>query len=136
MHTLSDLCRKGISALVAVAFLVVAPGVRAELIPTETALESDSGAAARAGLVAWMERDEVAAALAERGLDPALAAARVAALSDAEVTELSGRIDALPAGGNALGAVALVLVVLVILDYFGVTDIFPWIHKREPPPSS
>jgi hypothetical protein len=56
--------------------------------------------------------------------------ARVAALSDAEVTSLAGKIDSMPAGGDALGAVlwlALVIfLVLLITDILGLTKVFPF----------
>ncbi|MFT5221320.1 MAG: hypothetical protein ACI9LO_001730 [Planctomycetota bacterium] len=50
---------------------------------------------------------------------------RVASLTDVQVGEIYQRIDEQPAGGNAL---VTVLLVLVLLDVFGVTDIFPFIR--------
>ena len=131
MHLSVRLARKGLSVLVALAFGAAGTGAHAGLISTEATLEAQAGAGARAQLVAWVQRDEVTTALAAAGQDPALVAAQVATLSDLEIAELSGRIDSLPAGGSTLGVVAVVLVVLVALDYLGVTDIFPWIEERE-----
>jgi hypothetical protein len=52
----------------------------------------------------------------------------VAGLTDAEVARISQQIDTLPAGGDALGVVVLIFVILIITDALGVTDIFPFVH--------
>lgn len=58
------------------------------------------------------------------GVDPDEVAARVAALTDAEVAALADRIDGAPAGGDALAVIGIVFVVLMILEFTGVIDIF------------
>jgi hypothetical protein len=64
-------------------------------------------------VTAMLDRAVVHAALEARGVSPADAQARVAALTDQEVAALATRIDAHPAGGGtaALG-------VLLMLAYF------------------
>jgi hypothetical protein len=56
------------------------------------------------------------------------AKARVAALNDAELAQLSSRIDSLPAGGDVgiLGFVLVVFLVLLLTDILGFTHIFPF----------
>ncbi|HSG90317.1 MAG TPA: PA2779 family protein [Pseudomonadales bacterium] len=71
-----------------------------------------------------LTEDRVAAQIAAFGVDPAQAAARAGALSDAELARLDGRLAALPAGGSVVGIVGVVFVVLLILELVGVTDIF------------
>jgi hypothetical protein len=73
---------------------------------------------------AVLDRDDVRAALEARGVSPADAAARVAALSDAELAGLADQLDTLPAGGDLLAVIGIVFVVLLILELTGVTDIF------------
>jgi len=51
------------------------------------------------------------------------AQARVASLSDLELAQLDGQLDSLPAGGS-LALVGAVFVVLMILEFTGVIDIF------------
>ena len=53
------------------------------------------------------------------------AAQRVVSMTNDQMAEIYQRIDEQPAGGNAL---VTVLLVLVILDVVGVTDIFPFIR--------
>ena len=79
----------------------------------------------RSDLLALMSREDVAAQLTEFGVDPVDARMRVASLSDAEVASLHQKIDELPAGSGVLGTIALVLIILILLDIAGVTDIFP-----------
>jgi len=70
-------------------------------------------------------REDVAKQLSAMGVDPADAQERVASLSDAEVNQLHARMDELPAGAGALGTIALVLVILILLEVVGAIDIFP-----------
>ena len=74
---------------------------------------------------AGLERDDVRAQLERFGVDPAQAAERVAALDDAQLAELAGRIDQLPAGGDGILVVlGVVFIVLIVLDYVGAINIF------------
>jgi hypothetical protein len=90
---------------------------QAAVIGTEQAVASVQAQAGRDRLRALMERPEARDQLAARGLSPASASERVDALTDDEVQQLAGRIDALPAGGDAgIGIVgALLVVILVVL---------------------
>jgi hypothetical protein len=54
------------------------------------------------------------------GLDGATAKDRVAAMSDAEVSYLAGRINNLPAGADTAGVLILILIIAAIW----------WVWKR------
>lgn len=101
------------------------------LISTEQVAASQglrSAADQRAQLHATLERADVLAALAERGVSIEQARARVAALTDAEATRLADEIDKAPAGASELiGTVALVFVLLLFSDILGFTRIFPFV---------
>jgi hypothetical protein len=56
------------------------------------------------------------------GVEAADASMRVAALTDAQVTQIHQRIDEAPAGGNTL---VIVILVLIITELMGYTDILP-----------
>jgi hypothetical protein len=59
------------------------------------------------------------------GVDAADAAQRVAALSDAELVALEGKLNELPAGSTSvIAVVGIVAIVLIILELVGVTNIF------------
>jgi hypothetical protein len=83
-------------------------------------------------LVVSQSRDRVAAALARAevrtqleayGVRPGDVEARLQALSDDEVAQLAQRIDSLPAGG-LLEAILIIALIIVVLDIFGVTNVF------------
>lgn len=74
----------------------------------------------RAAPAALIDRDAVAAQLQVYGVSPEEASARVAALTDAEVAGLAGRIDTLPSGG--LVGVLPILVLIFLIWRFTVSD--------------
>jgi len=61
-----------------------------------------------------------------QGIDGAAAADRVKAMSDAEVAQLANRVDQAPAGGEILGILFTVFIVLLITDILGLTKVFPF----------
>ena len=51
---------------------------------------------------------------------------RVDALTDAETTQLMAQIDQAPAGGEVLGVLFSIFIILLITDILGLTKIFPF----------
>lgn len=112
----------------------LARSASAALLSTEQVLSAPAGPQdARARVQAFLARADVERELARFGVDPERARERVALLSDAEVSRIAGKIDALPAGGDTLVSVLLIIaavfILLIIFDAVGVTDIFPWVNK-------
>jgi hypothetical protein len=72
----------------------------------------------------------VRAQLESMGVNQADAKARVATMIDDEAAQLAAKIDNLPAGGDAagalIGALLIVFIVLLITDILGVTHVFPF----------
>ena len=69
-----------------------------------------------------LAREEVRAALVAQGIDPEEARARVASLSEAEIREIAGRFETLPAGGDGFGtAIAVLLIILIVVVILKVT---------------
>lgn len=99
-----------ICRIVAASLIVLPWQSQAGMIATDQAL-----GAAQAKVAAFIDRAEVTAQLQHFGLSPQAAKERVAALTDAQLAELAGRIDAQPAGG---GSALALLVVLWLLYYF------------------
>lgn len=79
----------------------------------------------RSTVSAFLDRAEVQSQLVARGVDVADAQARVASLGATELGSLAAQIDELPAGEGLLEAVLFLLVIFMLLDIAGVTDIFP-----------
>jgi len=98
----------------------------AGMIGTDEVTAQTQGQADRAKVSDFMARADVQNQLQQHGLTRDAAQARVAALSDAEVQHLAGRIDALPAGATtgAAGVVG-VTVLLVAVTYIIVRAFYP-----------
>lgn len=64
---------------------------------------------------ALLQRDEVRAELQRHGILPREAAARVDAMTPAEVQQLAGRIDALAAGGQSTQNLLLVIIIVLLI---------------------
>ena len=89
---------------------------------TALAMEQQQGRLERVqGLVL---RQDVQRQMVALGVKPADVQERLAALTDEELQALEGRLDSLPAGGDALAVIGIVFVVLIILELVGVTNIF------------
>lgn len=97
---------------------------RAELVGTLQAVEASTRAQDLAAVSATLAREEVRAQFAALGVDPAQVDARVAALTDVELRQLSSQMSDLPAGADALAIIGIVFLVLLILELVGVIDIF------------
>lgn len=75
----------------------------------------------------FLDRAEVRSQMESMGVDSTAARARVDALTDEEVSNLAGRIDSLPAGGDGiLGVLFAIFIILLITDILGLTKVFPF----------
>lgn len=88
----------------------------AGIVGTDTILSGQAGMAEeRAQLEALLDREDVQDRLVEYGVSPEEATERVAALSNEEVQQLVQDIDTLPAGGDVLTILLVVLLLILIL---------------------
>jgi len=87
---------------------------------------ADAVSVAHARLHAQLDRAEVAQALSERGVSPEAARERVAALTDEEALQVARHIDEVPAGGDVLGTIVFIFVLLLVTDILGLTRVFPF----------
>ncbi len=97
------------------------------LITTEQVVAVDAQKD-RALLMETFQRPELQAKLQEFGVNLEDAQARVAALTDQEVSALARQIGTAPAGGtDVLGFVLVIFIVLLITDIMGFTSVFPFV---------
>lgn len=76
----------------------------------------------------FMAREDVRAAMLGYGVGSADVDARIDNLTESELLRIQDRLAQLPAGGDGvLGTVVLVILILVLLDLLGTTDVFPGI---------
>jgi hypothetical protein len=129
--------QKLVACLVAVTFcyltVVVAP-VQAALVGTADVIAVQENDAVRQKVRQFLERQDVVNHLQAMGVSLEEAQARVDTMTAEEINLLANKIDQMPAGGDAVGflvAVAVVVfVVLLITDIIGVTDVFTFVKKR------
>jgi len=108
---------------VALVFAGTTSLANATLISTQQAVAVDARAAQEAQVRETLAREDVAKMMVEMGVDPAEVDGRIASLSDAELAQLHGQLEELPAGG-VLAVLGIVLVVLIVLELTGAIDIF------------
>ena len=126
----APLFRKTVSVLLATSLLGVsiAPA-QAAMVGTAQVIAAEQGAIDRARLASMLEREDLQRQLSAMGVDVQQAKARVAGLTDAEVARLNQQIGQLPAGADSvLGFVLAIIVILMITDLVGWTDVYPFIH--------
>lgn len=72
----------------------------------------------------FIDRSDVQAKMQALGVDSNTVQQRVDALTDDEAAQLASRIDQLPAGGNIIGVLFTVFVILLVTDILGFTKVF------------
>ncbi len=114
-------------------FLMMLPAtpLLAGMLDTHTLITTAGAQSERMELAQRLQTTQAQDTLVRMGVDPADAQLRIDRLSDAEVATLNARMDELPAGGNVLGVVAAVFIILVITDALGYTDIFNFVRSER-----
>ena len=98
----------------------------AGIVSTEEALSTEVTTANRSKVEAFLARADVSQAMKAQGVSSQAAADRVKAMSDVEVAQLAGRVDQAPAGGDVLGILFSIFVILLVTDIMGLTKVFPF----------
>jgi hypothetical protein len=99
--------------------------VLAGMIDTNELINATSVDLQRAEIRDLLARDDIRTYLEKNGVSAEFANERVNNLTNAEVISMHSQLNNLPAGQGALGTVVLILVIFILLDVAGVTDIFP-----------
>ena len=107
--------------------------VLAKMVTTETVIEAGRAHEARMYVNSVLAREDVMTSLISQGIDITEAKARLDNLTDSEIVSLADQIEKAPAGGGAIGvivgAAVVIIIVLVITDILGFTDVFSFINK-------
>ena len=105
---------------------------QAGMVSTDQVIDQAAVAETRERVIDFLARDDVRQQMEALGIDSDEATARAANMTDAEVMQLAGQLDQLPAGQDALGAILgaflLVFLVLLITDILGLTNVFPFVR--------
>ena len=98
----------------------------AAIVETDQAVSHELAGQDRAKINAFFDREDVLAQLQNQGVTAGEAKARVNALTDDEAHKLAGKLDQLPAGGEVLGVLLTIFIVLLVTDILGFTKVFPF----------
>lgn len=98
----------------------------AGLVGTDKVAVSAQSQSERERIRTFLDREDVRNELQTQGVDVNTAKARVDALTDEEVQKVAGKLDQMPAGGDVLGILFTVFVILLVTDILGFTKVFPF----------
>lgn len=102
--------------------------VNAKMVGTDQVISQSTVSADREKVIQFVERSDVQQQMQSLGVDPDEAKQRVATLSDSEIQKLAGKIDEMPAGegavGAVVGAIVLIFVLLLITDILCLTNVY------------
>ena len=102
------------------------PSAQATMISTEQAITSQTVKHDRERVRALFERADVRAQLQAKGVDATTVKNRVDAMTDSEIASIAGKLDSLPAGGDIIGTMVFLFLVLLVTDILGLTKVFPF----------
>ena len=105
------------------------PVAQASMVSTESLIQDQQVQWNKSELSMLVERDDVKLQLQNMGVDINDVQARIDALTDDEIQQMSANLNEMPAGGDVLGIALTVFIVLVITDLLGATNIFPFIKS-------
>lgn len=108
-------------ALISMGFMQVSS---AGMIGTEYLVESDAREASLERVRVLLAKQDVAEQLQAFGVEPAAVAERLAGMTNAELLQIESTLHQETVGGDALGIIGAVFLVLLILELVGVTDVF------------
>lgn len=110
---------------------LLAPVAQAGIVSNAEYVQQVEADAQRAKVVEMLQREDVRDRMLALGVDPASVEDRLDGLTNAEIAQLSDSIEDMPAGAGVIEVLLFVVLVFVILDIAGVTDVFPFINSAD-----
>jgi hypothetical protein len=126
MKILNLLKANGILSIAAamVAVSVQAPAM-ADMVSTPALAMQSELQTQRDDVRAFLARGDVRQAMLGYGVNVSDVDARINSMTESELLQLQSQMDMLPAGSSAVGLVLGVILIFVLLDLLGATDVFP-----------
>lgn len=112
-------------------WMALAGPASAAMISSEALVQASRRDVTEAKVLQALSRPALVQQMEKLGVDPIAARERVAALTDEELAALDQRLDSLPAGGDILGALLFVFVLLLVTDILGLTKVFPFTRAQR-----
>lgn len=102
--------------------------VNAGVVSNASVIAAEQSRVSRAQLLQWLDREDVAQKMQSMGVDRTQVESRINTMTADELAQFNQQADQLPAGAGIVGIIVLFLVIFIITDIIGATDIFPFIH--------
>ena len=119
-----------VSMLFAVGLLSLSIPAQAAMVGTAQ-IVGDANGQIISPKIMQQKRDWIQTQLQQAGVSRVDSALRVSSMSDDQVMQIHQGMQEMPAGAGAAGTIAIILLVLVVTDLMGATDIFPFIRPME-----
>ena len=103
------------------------PASFADVIGSEEIMSAEQTQYSRQQILSYVDGDAVQQRLVALGVDSEMARSRIAGMTNAEISALNTQMNDMPAGG-VVGTIVTVLVVILVLDLLGVTDVYSFIN--------
>ena len=101
------------------------PAAHAAMVTTDGMVASEQRAATERKVMRLMNHEAAAKVLAKNGVTPGDVEKRLGRLSDRGLNQLAQKAEQMPAGGSVVGVILAVILILILLDLLGATDVFP-----------
>ncbi|MCK0095821.1 PA2779 family protein [Yoonia sp. F2084L] len=124
---LMNIGKKSVAVVLSAQLVLATQAVtmaQAEMLGTDAAINKYTALSNRNALMDEMQRADVQAGIIELGIDPAEAEARLAALSDAEISTILTQMERDNAGADIVGTLFTVFIILLVTDLLCLTRIF------------
>ena len=130
-----NLLGRSMVRLMAVVMVMVSMPIgyaQAGMVTTDQVLDAAQLEETREMVIEFLAREDVREQMEMLGVDPDEASARAANMTDAEVMQIAGQLEQLPAGQDALGTIVgvilVIFLVLLLTDLLGLTNVFPFVR--------
>lgn len=102
---------------------------QAAVVSTKQLIQHEQHAYDRQQIQSLLQRDQAIKSMQSLGLDPKQVQERVAQMTDEELQTFNAQVTDMQAGGSGIvGLIVFVLLLLILLDLLGATDVFPAIR--------
>ena len=121
---MKNIFRRLLSYLLVISLAGLPFTAQAGLIGTDEVVAQTQVQSDRAKVRDFVSRSDVQQQLQQFGVSPQNAKDRIDALSEAEVQQIAGKINALPAGATSGGLAVVGLTVLLVLIVYAIVQLF------------
>lgn len=103
---------------------------QAAVVSTQELIQVEKQNYDRQHIQSVLQREQAIKSMQALGVDPKQVQARVAQMTDEELQRFNAQVEKMQAGadGGIIGLIIFVLLLLILLDLLGATDVFPAIR--------